>query len=542
LPDVTAGAATAGPTARTRCPRCAYALTGLPGAPQAASPYAATTAAIRCPECALEIPVGSHCLVGGATPSVVDPSGSRGVVAVALGGVVLIGGPWLCIVGVTALVEYLKAGAPKRGIAPSALQGFAIGALPAAIGLGVAAWFVWRQWRRADPSRADGERAGARRRRAMVVPGGVHLWSGEPSVDAKPRSLAGGDIRDVRGRRHVPLFRRAGAGEAGAIDLITPIVLWSMNDAKHAANLADGRFAGTVWLLMPHGSRPEPVAHEIERTLRAEPEAAPVAVESTRLQPVTAPLVDGDPNRLAVPVAVTAATAAERPRCPRCGHGFGEVPDGCWWEPLPRAVTCSECGLDFPEGAIVVAGNAFGRQGGHRLTPRAMWLMAGSAVGGATMIVVSIVMIRQVSMWAGLVVQIAATVAMPMAIAFAAKSGIRPVPRARARFQAGAETWSFEAGRLRIIASGRPDGRVIEIPARRISRVTFGRTFSADNSMPVQTDALTVGGTAEQLGMIGERTLFVALPAEADQDVVVERAQAALREIRPVPPVPISPK
>jgi hypothetical protein len=29
--------------------------------------------------------------------------------------------------------------------------------------------------------------------------------------------------------------------------------------------------------------------------------------------------------------------------------------------------------------------------------------------------------------------------------------------------------------------------------------------------------------------MIGERALFVALPAEADQDVVVERAQAALR-------------
>jgi hypothetical protein len=28
--------------------------------------------------------------------------------------------------------------------------------------------------------------------------------------------------------------------------------------------------------------------------------------------------------------------------------------------------------------------------------------------------------------------------------------------------------------------------------------------------------------------MVGERALFVALPAEADQDVVVERASAAL--------------
>ncbi|MFM1935655.1 MAG: hypothetical protein RI990_614 [Planctomycetota bacterium] len=523
-----------GPTARTRCPRCAYALTGLPGAPDPASPYDATTKPLRCPECALEIPLGSHCLVGGATPAVVDPSGSRGVLAVVLGGLVLIGGPWLCIVGVTALVEYLKAGAPKRGIAPSALQGFAIGALPAAIGLGVAAWFMWRQWRRADPGRIDGERAGARLRRAMVVPGGVHLWSGEPSVQSRPRSLAGGDIRDVRGRRHVPLFRRAGVGEAGAIDLITPIVLWSMNDAKHAANLADGRFAGTVWLLMPRGSRPEPVANAIERTLRAAPGSAPVQVESSTVQPVPTPLVDGDPNRLAVPVAITAATAAERPVCPRCGHGYGEVPDGCWWEPLPRAVTCSECGLDVPEGAIVVVGNPFGRQGGQRLSSRARWVVAGAAVGGTALIVVSIVIIRQVSTWAGLVVQVAATIAMPLAITFAIRSGMRPVPRARARFQAGNEAWSFERGRLRIITRGRSDGRVIEVPARRISRVTFGRSFAADNSIPMQTDALTVGGTAEQLGIMGERTLYVALPAEADQDVVVERAQAALRsEIGP---------
>jgi hypothetical protein len=156
-------------------------------------------------------------------------------------------------------------------------------------------------------------------------------------------------------------------------------------------------------------------------------------------------------------------------------------------------------------------------------------VVAGAAVGGTALIVVSIVIIRQVSTWAGLVVQVAATIAMPLAITFAIRSGMRPVPRARARFQAGNEAWSFERGRLRIITRGRSDGRVIEVPARRISRVTFGRSFAADNSIPMQTDALTVGGTAEQLGIMGERTLYVALPAEADQDVVVERAQAALR-------------
>ena len=80
------------PAARTRCPRCAYALTGLPGAPDPANPYAATTAEIRCPECALVVPSGSICLVGGASSGVVDPNGARsawislaGVIGAAMG-------------------------------------------------------------------------------------------------------------------------------------------------------------------------------------------------------------------------------------------------------------------------------------------------------------------------------------------------------------------------------------------------------------------------------------------------------------------------
>ena len=536
MPDATVGGASAGgaatgPIARTRCPRCAYALTGLPGAPDPQSPYDATTAPLRCPECALEIPVGSHCLVGGATPSVVDPSGSRGVLAVAIGGIVLIGGPWLCIIGVTALVEYLRFGASSRGIRPSALQGFAIGALPFAIGIGIAAWFVWRSWRRADPSRPGDDRAGARMRRAMVVPGGVHLWSGEPAADAKPRSLAGGDIRDVRGRRHVPLFRRPGAAEAGAIDLVTPIVVWSMSDSKQQSNLSDGRFAGTLWILMPHGQRPEPIARAIERTLRAEPAEPPVAVEAKTLGAVPTPTVGGNPNRLAVPVAVTAATAPSQPRCPRCSHVHADAPDGPWWEPLPRDVTCSECGLVIRAGAIVIAGNPGRRSGPSKtLKPWAMGAVVGSVVGTVALVALSTFVISPYSPMLGFVALAAGVACLPLGITLVALWGGQSVPRAQARFQDGDETWCFEPGRLRIITRDGPSAGVVDVPARGISRVTFAQPFVADNSMPLQHDVLTVRGTARELGLAGERALSVPLPAEADQDVVAVRALEALRK------------
>jgi hypothetical protein len=104
-----------------------------------------------------------------------------------------------------------------------------------------------------------------------LLDGGEELVAG-PALDTarsmvvrrNARRSGGGRARDVRGRRSIPLFRRAGAAEAGAIDLVTPIVLWSANDAKQASNMADGRFAGTIWLLMPQGARPEPIAHDIE--------------------------------------------------------------------------------------------------------------------------------------------------------------------------------------------------------------------------------------------------------------------------------------
>ncbi len=193
--------------ATTRCPRCAYALTGLPGAPSTAHAYGQFTADERCPECALQIPAGAHCLVGGATPDVVDASGSRSLISIVAAGTLLIGGPWACILIGVVLVNALRGATLRSGVPLSALPAWAIGSLPGVLALSIGGWLIWRTWRRTGTG-TDGERAGARMRRAMVVPGGVHLWSGEPTLDAKARSLAGGDVRDVRGRRHLPLFRK----------------------------------------------------------------------------------------------------------------------------------------------------------------------------------------------------------------------------------------------------------------------------------------------------------------------------------------------
>jgi HSP20 family molecular chaperone IbpA len=46
--------------------------------------------------------------------------------------------------------------------------------------------------------------------------------------------------------------------------------------------------------------------------------------------------------------------------------------------------------------------------------------------------------------------------------------------------------------------------------------------------MPVQTDQLSIRGTAAQLGLTGERYLSVPLPAEVDQEKVVANIKSAL--------------
>jgi hypothetical protein len=119
---------------------------------------------------------------------------------------------------------------------------------------------------------------------------------------------------------------------------------------------------------------------------------------------------------------------------------------------------------------------------------------------------------------------------LPLGIAVVAFWGGRRIPRALERFQHGGETWCFEPGRLRIITRDGPKADVVDVPARGISRVTFAQPFVADSSRPRRFDVLTVRGTAGELGLAGELTLAVPLPAEADQDVVAARALEALRK------------
>ena len=475
------------------------------------------------------MPAGAHCLVGGAAPDVVDPSGSRGALATVAGAAILIGGPWACIMIGVVLMQALKGATLKRGVPLSTLQSWAIGALPLA---GILAWFTWSRWRRVDGAAGDGERAGARRRRAMVVRGGLHLWSGEPSVDAKPRSLAGGDIRDVRGRRHIPLFRKKGAGEAGAIDFVTPLTVWSSNDAKQTWNVSDGRFAGTVWLLLPDSVRAETIARDLERTLRSAPAEAPVAVATTAIGAVETPTVDGDPNHLAVPLAITAGTPAEQPTCPRCSHGLGAVPEGAWWEPLPSAVTCPECGLAVPAGAVVVSGFRHAGEAQMRGGRGMLVIVLGVLSAVALFVAAFVVLANRVSPVIAFVLQAVAVAALPIFIVRGIRMSMRPIARPRARFQRSTETWIAESGRLRIVVRGAPTTPEITVPATGIGRIAFGEQFVSDNSIPVQTDNLSICGTAPQLGMVGERHLHVPLPAEVDEDTVVTVVRAAMKEVR----------
>ena len=515
-------------SATTRCPRCAYALTGLPGAPAAAHAYGAFTADERCPECALQIPVGAHCLVGGATPDVVDASGSRSLISIVAAGTLLIGGPWACILIGVVLVNALRGATLRSGVPMSALPAWAIGSLPGVLALSIGGWLIWRTWRRTGTG-TDGERAGARMRRAMVVPGGVHLWSGEPTLDAKARSLAGGDVRDVRGRRHIPLFRKKGAAETGAIDFVTPIILWSAGDGKRQSNLTDGRFAGTIWLMLPPGVPAEFIAGDIEHTLRQPAADTPVHVDITNgMTSVPAPTVHGDPNHLAVPEAVTASTPGERAICPRCSYGLPVDQPGPWWEPLPAAVTCPECALSMPAGAVVVNGWQNASQAQIKRGGLGKWIIIGGAFFTVFLAVSIVLIVRDVSaVWGG-ILQFAALFGFPFLIIAAIRWNTGIIARPRVRFQQGTETWIAEPGQLRIVTRGKHDARETVIPARGISTVTFGQSFGSDNSMPVQTDQLSMRGTAAQLGLTGERYLSVPLPAEVDQENVVANIKSAL--------------
>ncbi|MFM8785550.1 MAG: hypothetical protein ACKOFI_10475, partial [Phycisphaerales bacterium] len=231
----------------------------------------------------------------------------------------------------------------------------------------------------------------------------------------------------------------------------------------------------------------------------------------------------------AVPPAVTAATAGDPPKCPRCSHQLGDVPDGPWWEPLPRDVRCPECGLLAPAGAVVLTGwRHAGQAMGSGLSRRRGW-MIGLLIAVFVVLVIGAVLAMAVSrsVMLFIVLQMAAVFMLPTGFVLIARRGNPPIPRPRARFQDGTETWIVERGRLRIVPRG-VRTREVEIPARGVGSFTFGRLFAADNSIPVMTDRLVARGTSPALGLSGERFLELPIPAEVDQEDVVAAVRSAL--------------
>jgi hypothetical protein len=139
-----------------------------------------------------------------------------------------------------------------------------------------------------------------------------------------------------------------------------------------------------------------------------------------------------------------------------------------------------------------------------------------------------VLMVGAVSKVTAVVVQMVGVAALPIGIVAGTRMMMRPIARPRARFQRSTQTWIAEQGRLRIVTRGKPGAPVTVVPAKGISRVSFGQHFAADNSIPVQTDTLTVRGTARELGLMGECHLHVPIPAEVDCDELVSAVRARL--------------
>jgi hypothetical protein len=545
LPEPAAASAPreVGPVAQSRCPRCAYPLTGLPGTPAVA--YGEFTQDARCPECALVIPRGARCITGGSSPSVVGAEGLRTVTWIGIGALVCFG-PHLLGVVVAAVGAGTAGGsagfgvrALLRALVPN--FGSTLGVLGMILGAGVGAWFLWRRWRPTDQAGPGevGERAGGRMRRVLVVPGGLHFWFGEPAAGAEPRSLAGLDVRQMRGRRYVPLFRRKGAAEVGAIDFITPIVLWSLNDAKSPWNITDSRPAGTIWVLLPPGAHADGVARDIERTLRAPPSEPVAAIPLPKPGPdhlFAASLArhpSGDPNRLLVPPAVTAATVGVPPQCPACCARIS-ADDGPWWEPLASEVSCGRCGLRVPAGAMVVTGWRTPLEA--QRSPILGWRVAVVVLVAVVLLVFGVAsMVAFRSVIPFLLTILVFGLLLPLGILWAIRRGVRQVPRPRTRFQPGTQAWIAEPGRLRILtpsetARFRGAGpQEVTIPANQAASIRFVPHFMQDQAInSLQTDRLVLRSTSPALGNLGEIGLEVAVPAEVDHAQVAERLKAAL--------------
>jgi hypothetical protein len=124
---------------------------------------------------------------------------------------------------------------------------------------------------------------------------------------------------------------------------------------------------------------------------------------------------------------------------------------------------------------------------------------------------------------------------LPFGIVWAARHGVRPVPRPRTRFQPGTQAWIAEPGRLRILTpseSARFRGagpHEVTIPANQAASIRFVPHFMPDQALnTLQTDRLVLRSTSPALGNLGEIGLEVAVPAEVDHAQVAERLKAAL--------------
>lgn len=515
-----------------RCPRCAYPLTGLPGAPE--HPYGRFRTEVRCPECALFIPEGARCLTGGSSAGVVESGGLRSMGAIALAAAIAVGGPWACIMGSMFILGLTGRGIPRRGYSLGSMMNFAAFLTPLIFGALVAAWLLWRRWHRLE----DSERAGARERRALVAHGAIYLWQGAPRADAAPKPFAAGDIREIRGRRHLPLFPRKGALQVAAIDFITPLTLWTDSGAKEL--FAKGMrartgmrgsaltpFAATLWTELPPGASAEAFGRDVEQTLRIAPAAGPPAsAEDHRAS--ADDHQSPDPDRLAIPATITAGTPGEPPICPGCSALLAPCPatQGVWWEPLPEAIACPRCGLQVPAGALVICGFRRAGEGMFKggAAPRVLGLIALFllVLGAAVFTMVSI------SRIIGVMVQVMATVALSVGIPLVIRRFQQHLARPRARFQRGSLTWIVQPSGLRIVTRGRRTGHELLVPARGLSRLEFGVPFSANNQMSMEAETIVAHGTADALGLTGERFIHVPLPAEASEDAVEAAIRTAL--------------
>jgi hypothetical protein len=395
---------------------------------------------------------------------------------------------------------------------------------------GLAAWWVMRRQRPLDPAVPEGERAGAVTRRALVVPGGLHLWEGVPGLDAPVRSIAGVDVRDVRAR--VRTAWMPGGGLA-VVSFVTSRSYWDERKARELPGIGRSN-RGRLWIRAGKDFHPFRIAAAIEATLRLRPSA--------------------DGRSLPVPAPLTMATPAQPAVCPRCSTRVAEQP-GDWWEPLPQPFACPSCGLAIPAGALVLNGWVDQPISPARRMSVALGLAIGFGFMGAMGIAMGFFLSRgapgpspsDVTFPLGGIMLAAAVVALLVHL------GDRPKPlaRPRARFQPGTQSWVVERGKLRIIhrrgtlvVVGRTRyGPIMkkaedfdaEVDASAVGDLSFGAEMQHQEDATLHSDRLAVRVPAG--GILGgffktafekQPAMVLPLPAQLDQDSLIPRIRKVL--------------